>query len=1289
MTPKRRRRILTALLTLALGGLGLIRVPFWSKGLVADGLATFFQRPASVGEVRFHFFPFELEVLDIRVGGATPEAPPFLEIPRLVTVPLLRPLWERRVRFARMHVHGPKLRINAFREGGDDIPKVKGDGGRGTQVRIARLVIDGGELILNHERVPLDLDVQGFQGRLLGRRAGALGGELSFGPGPIQFGANPPLPVSADLTVVLQGRLLTVEEARLRAEKIDLGFSGQIEIQGRPQGTFDLAGPADLEVLDRHLMHTGFGLKGDARYDGKVTVDGSRLRLRGRLSGTKGEFHHVPVPTFATEIAWDEKGVRLTGLEVTTLGGAGTVDLDIPPGAGSTVHLTASLKGVDAEGLVAAVFDIGRAGLGASATGPLELRWPKGRTRHLTGELGVDLVAREDGRTPLWGRFDWRAREGVQEVVGADLRTPGTQVRLKGRLEEDHRADLSVDGESQDLAAADDLGRRIRRALGTADAQAAGVSGAGVFRGHWGGTLEVPVYEGRFTGQDVSYLGVAWGRAEWAGVMTPSQIRSHSLVLRRPGGEIWLDGAMETGFLGDKDATDVRVRIKDWPAEDLTRALTWDIDARGLVTGEADVKGRRSAPVGPVRVRVRQGTYYGIPFRDLEIRSVLRGNVAEVQTGRAVVGGGGVSFSGTSTDEGVYDGQATLDSVDMSALLPEPIPGVSWGGKLSGSFVMQGPLERPRIEGRLASPRVFLGDEGLGALVAEARGQGDGTVAVHATCRSPRVDLALQGSMRADEPYVATLVLRANDTSLDPFLRFLGPALPPNVGLVASAEATIDGPLIRPADLTVVTNVSELQVGLPGYPLRNPAPISLVLSGGSLDVRDARLAGEGTDLALSGRIAVLDSQGPVELALQGSADLRTVGVLSPTLRGRGTAKVAVTMGGTRDEPRVEGRLDLEGGGLRLRGFPHGIEDLKGSLKFTEGSAELSGVSATVAGGQAELEGHAGYSGMHLTSFEVRGQGRGLSLRYPEGLRSLLDADLRFFGDGTRQWLTGRVDIREAVWTRRYDLASEILAESKRAEPEASLGGGLRYDVKVVAPGTVRIDNNLATLEARADVKLQGTYAAPVILGRAELERGRIYFQGNTYTLKRGTLDFANPGATDPLFDIEAETRIQSYRINLKINGTLERVYPTLTSDPYLNAVQILSLLAGADESTIASFETGPLKSEAQTRLAAAGAATLAAGRVFEEVGLEKGAARLGLNRFSIDPSVVRGTNPTARLTVGRRVTPDLSILYSTDLRGTEEKLFTVEYALREGLSVLLTRAEPGGFGFDVSVRRSR
>jgi translocation and assembly module TamB len=436
------------------------------------------------------------------------------------------------------------------------------------------------------------------------------------------------------------------------------------------------------------------------------------------------------------------------------------------------------------------------------------------------------------------------------------------------------------------------------------------------------------------------------------------------------------------------------------------------------------------------------------------------------------------------------------------------------------------------------------------------------------------------------------------------------------------------------------------------------------------------------------------------VSARGQADLRALSLVTPRLRGVGAARLSVDVSGTRAAPHVLGTLDLEGAGVRVRGFPHGLEGLRGRLRFTEGAAELEGVNGTLAGGQLTIEGQAAYPGGRLTSYDIRPTGRGLALRYPEGLRSLLDADLRLFGDVRKQWITGTIDVRQALYTKRYDVASELLGARRVLPPEADSGEeGAQLDLRVRAPGTVRIDNNLATLAASADLAIQGTTRAPVVTGRAEIERGRLFFQGRTYVIQRGALDFVNPQRLDPLFDIEAETRIRSYRVTLRVSGTLEHVTPTLTSDPPLSSLQILALLAGQDESEVANLTQAEARAN-QGNLAAAGAATLAAGRLSESVGLEREAERLfGLNRFSIDPSLLRGagTTPTARVTVGKRLTPDLNVLYSQDLRGTDERILAIEYALTDRFSLLLTWSDPGtaktgverGWAFDVRIRQSR
>ena len=106
---------------------------------------------------------------------------------------------------------------------------------------------------------------------------------------------------------------------------------------------------------------------------------------------------------------------------------------------------------------------------------------------------------------------------------------------------------------------------------------------------------------------------------------------------------------------------------------------------------------------------------------------------------------------------------------------------------------------------------------------------------------------------------------------------------------------------------------------------------------------------------------------------------------------------------------------------------------------------------------------------------------------------------------------------------------------------------LRYDVRIVAPSTLRIENNQAQIVASTELNLRGTFDRPLLFGRADIERGDVRFEGRRYQVTRGSLDFTNPNRIQPFFDIEAETRVrvpgQTYRVTLRLTGTTDRMQP--------------------------------------------------------------------------------------------------------------------------------------------------
>ena len=60
----------------------------------------------------------------------------------------------------------------------------------------------------------------------------------------------------------------------------------------------------------------------------------------------------------------------------------------------------------------------------------------------------------------------------------------------------------------------------------------------------------------------------------------------------------------------------------------------------------------------------------------------------------------------------------------------------------------------------------------------------------------------------------------------------------------------------------------------------------------------------------------------------------------------------------------------------------------------------------------------------------------------------------------------------------------------------------------------------------------------------------------------------------------------------------------------------------------------------------------------------------GLSRLEINPVIAgtTGSTPTARLTVARRISKDLTITYSTNIASDPNQVLTVEYRLSNRLS---------------------
>ena len=478
-------------------------------------------------------------------------------------------------------------------------------------------------------------------------------------------------------------------------------------------------------------------------------------------------------------------------------------------------------------------------------------------------------------------------------------------------------------------------------------------------------------------------------------------------------------------------------------------------------------------------------------------------------------------------------------------------------------------------------------------------------------------------------------------------------------------------------------------------------PIRIALDRHQMRIADLTLVGEETELDIAGVVDLHNER--IALRATGDAGLGILQGFVPNIRSSGRASLEAQFEGPMRDPIVIGTMRVDNGRIRHFDLPHALEGISGPVRFDARSIRLDEVTAQLGQGPVRFGGRIDIERYQPARVDVTLTGESMRLRFPEGMRSLVDAELTLQGDVDAPTLAGSVVVRNAVYARNFATGSDLLdlgAEPSAAPgPELAPGLPLRYDVRITAPSTLVVRNAFMRLTATAELQLRGTFDRPLLFGRAEVDRGEFTFEGRRYQITRGTIDFNNPTRIQPFFDVETETRVrvpgQTYRVIARAAGTMDRLTPTFEADPPLQEVEVLSLLLsdvapGRDvEFRQYSTDITPQQQLLRDRATRAltGTVTSEVSRVVEQA--------FGVDTFQLTPSLVDPNtqssrlDPAARLTIGKRLSDRIYLTYSRSLSSsTRDQIILVEYDQTDRFSWILSRNEDRTYALDVRVRRS-
>jgi hypothetical protein len=1169
-------------------------------------------------------------------------------------------------------------------------------------------------------------------------------GQATFADGTVRIQQHLPMWTNMNARFVIDG-------SNLRMERIDIGTDGaqtvavgSVAVDRWPEMRYDVTSRVHFPRLrELFFKDQPWQLAGDGDFTGVFRLFRGGHDLAGSFTSDVLGVYDYRFPALHGSLHWTRKLFEVTNAGANLFGGAAAFDFSIAP-LGSpqrwTARFGADYTGVDLQALTDfyALKGVRFAGL---ASGRHELVWPQGRfsENRQTGRIAVTMPAGSEPMTaslaaaraadadhtlhewgpfaplplaahlPIAGELKYELSPDQVVLEGGRIATERTHVAFEGTTDWGERARLRFHVTSSDWQESDQLLAGIITDFGS-PTNPVPFGGRGEFDGVMTGPFRNPRVEGRFSGEDLRAWDTIWGEGDARIVYENDYLTVRNGLVRQGDSEIRAEGLFAVGSTpAGADEINARFRVTRRDLDGLRHAFEIDdYPVSGLLTGDFILAGEYARPVGFGAMTVEDGVAYGEPFQ--KGTAALRFDGMGVRLDAVSLGKGSGTVTGAAYIgwDSTYSFNADARRIPVEQIAAFAYPQIQPTGLLEFSAGGSGTFDLPRYDVRFRINDLFVAEEGVGQVTGTLALRGK-ELSAEIDAASPRLAITGTGRMTLTPQADAELSFRFHDSSLDPYVRLFVPQLSPFTTAVASGSIRVVGELADVDHLLVDARVDSLDVRLFDYAVHNAKPIRLALDQNVVRVENLQLIGVDTRLAIGGRVTLHDQT--IALQAVGDANLGILQGFFRDVRGSGRAELSAAVNGPLYEPVFSGNATITDGRVRHFSLPNSVDSINGVIHFDSRGLRLDDVTAVMGGGPIQFGGRVGFDGYLPGELSVSARGTSMQVRYPEGVRSVVDADLTVRGNFKAPTLVGTVTVRNALWNRRIDPTGGLFDFSRGGGSAATDAGEattpavpLRFDLQVQVPSTLRIQNNLARLVASADLQLRGTYDRPQLFGRAEVDRGEVIFEGRRYLVTKGAIDFTNPTRVEPFFDVEAETRVrvpgQTYRVIVRAAGTMERLQPTLESDPPLPAADVLALLfsdvrrdQGPGNAELRALQN-PI--EAERDILTTRATQLLASPLSSEVGrvVEQ---TFGVDSFQLTPSLfdpysqsqTTRVNPSARVTVGKRISDRVYLTFSRSLNSSfADQILLLEYDESDRLSWILSRNEDETYAIEVRVRHT-
>src|SRR4051794_1691960 len=675
--------------------------------------------------------------------------------------------------------------------------------------------------------------------------------------------------------------------------------------------------------------------------------------------------------------------------------------------------------------------------------------------------------------------------------------------------------------------------------------------------------------------------GIGTGKLVVTGTPDEGKVTFANLLVHNAKGDLRLNGTV--AWLPGKGNTvfDLNIDTASFPIADIITFLDLGtVPVSGDVSGHLHIAGPKSKLEGAGAITIANGSIYGEPVTSAKADITFTKGAMKA-TNVTVVAPAGTITGEAQVDFGTNQFSYTIksSSVDLSKLKVLSSLAGLLGGNITLSSTGAGTLTQPELvleatlnEATLKGlnlppdappPTIYIAIRN-GQLIV--RGSAAGVLSIDGN-GSVATDGTLSGLVQIKVTDIAKALAMSPKTA----------SLPATGSLTANLQ--LGGKLTSIETLRIDATFPEFNVRFADHAFAPARPLHVSL-------RDGRIVFDDFQLALShngstpatftvGGFAEVTGGKRLNIDLKGTLEAALLQLFVADLHADGHVAISGGLTGTLDAPRFTGSAEFQNASVRAPGFPQMIDNITGTIIFRGDRIDIDAVHARLGGGQIVLGGSVAMDGMTPKSVRVTLQGTEVNIRYYEGLTLGGNFSLLLSGDLDRAILTGDVTVLRALYFRDIDIGSALLNAvlSRRGVTpvvSASWQDHVALRLHLTSDNTLAVRNNIADFTGSADIEVSGTLGNPVILGLVTLnEGGKIRFQDVDYRVVRGSINFQNPFRIDPFFDIALEARVSGgisevesgpIDVTVALTGTIDRLTPSITSDPPASDITLFSLL---------------------------------------------------------------------------------------------------------------------------------